>query len=182
MKAFTTSALFAASALAAPLATLPNPLSKRACPGPEATILLMNQDAHTSAQVTLCTDNLADDVNAVFAYTGIDSRDRHFYVTSAHLVSYTDGLPAFCSFQNNDNGDLYGRVIREAPNLNTWVTTGQPCLLDLGRSRIQCHVDREEYLKCLGIAGDPYTECVNKVTAELAAGGSTTSPPPSTCN
>lgn len=176
MKSFTAIALLAGSALAAPLATLPHPILKRACPGPEATILLMNQDAHTSAQVTLCTDNLADDVAAVFASTSIDSGNGRFYVTSAHLVSYTDGFPAFCSFQNNDNGDMYGRVIRDSPNLNTWVTTGQQGLVDLGRSRIQCHVDREEYLKCLGIAGDPYTACINKVAAELAG-----TPPPKTC-
>lgn len=180
MKSFTIFALLAGSVIAAPLATLPHPLLKRSCPGPEATILLVNQDAHTSAQVTLCTDNLADDVNAVFASTDIDSHNGRFYVTSAHLVSYTDGFPAFCSFQSNDNGDMYGRVIRSAPDLNVWVTTGQQGLVDLGRARIQCHVDREEYMKCLGIAGDPYTECVNKVASELAGSGSTPSPP-TTC-
>lgn len=76
---------------------------------------------------------------------------------------------------NNDNGDLYGRVIKDVPNSNVWDTTGQPGLIDLGRSRIQCMVDRHEYYKCLGIAGDVYTDCVNKVTAELAV--NSTKPP-----
>ena len=179
MKSFAAIAIFASSAIAAPLATLPNPFSKRSCPGPEATILLMNQDAHTSAQVTLCTDNLADDVNAVFASTGIDSGNGKFYVTSAHLVSYTDGFPAFCSFQSNLNGDMFGRVVRDSPNLNTWVTTGAPGLVDLGQSRIQCHVDIDPYYQCLGISGDPYTECINRLAGEKNE--NPTTPPPSTC-
>lgn len=99
MQYFATFAVFASAVVAAPFATPSNTFTKRACAGPETTIYLENQDAHRSAQVTLCTDNLADDVAAVFAHTNIDSRDGHFYATAARLVSYTDGLPAYCNFQ-----------------------------------------------------------------------------------